>query len=73
MNEGNPTARRPRPWHLVYQAVSRGAAGLERGVEIGNLIADVVDTGASFGQEFSNRTVGLKRCQQLHLRLSQRE
>ena len=71
MHEGDPTARRPGTWLLVYQTISGFPAGLERGIEVGYLIADVVNTWAAFGQEFSNRTVGVARGKQLHFRFSQ--
>jgi hypothetical protein len=62
MHEGNPAAGGPCTWHLVYQTVSGGPTSLECRVEIGNPIADVVNAGASPGQEFPNRAVRLERC-----------
>ncbi len=70
MHEGNPAAGRSGTWDLVYQAVSGGPAGLQCRVEIGNPIADVVNAGASPGQEFSNGAVRLERGEQLHLRVT---
>lgn len=71
MHEGDPTARRPGTWYLVYQTISGSPAGLECGIEVGDLITDVVNTGAPLGQELSNWTVGVERGEQLHFRVSE--
>lgn len=71
MHEGDSPPSRPGPRHLVYQAISGCPAGLECSVEVGHLIADVVNAGAPPGQEFSNWTVGVERGKQLHLRVAQ--
>lgn len=71
MHEGDSPPSRPGPRHLVYQAISGCPAGLECSVEVGHLIADVVNAGAPPGQEFSNWTVGVERGKQFHLRVAQ--
>ena len=67
MNEGDPAAGSASPWYFVHQPIPGGPAALERGVEIGNPIADMVDARASAGQESPNRGVRLERREQLHL------
>ena len=71
MHEGDPVARRPGTWHLVYQTVSGCPARFECRVEIGNPVADVVDARASPGEEFPNGTVRMERREQLNLGIPQ--
>ena len=71
MHEGDPTAPRSGTWHLVYQTIPGPPARLECGIEVGYLIADVVNTRAPFGQELPNGTVGAEWGEQLHFRVSE--
>jgi len=66
MHEGNPAPSRPQAWDFVYQTVSRRAAGLECRIQIRHTITDVVNAGASLGQELPDGTVRTERRQQLH-------
>jgi thioredoxin 1 len=52
---------------LVNQAVTGRSAGLHRGIEIGDPVADVMNPRSALGEEFPNRAVSLDRSQQLHL------
>jgi hypothetical protein len=73
MHEGNSAPSRPQAWDFVYQTVSRRAAGLECRIEIWYPITDVVNAGASLGQEPPDGTIGAERRQQLHFGVAQRQ
>ena len=69
--ECNSAARRTLPRHLVHQAVSRFSAGLDRGIQVGYPIANVVNAGPAPGKKPRDWTVRLGRRQQLHLRVTE--
>jgi hypothetical protein len=66
MDEGYSSPSRTRTRHLVNQAIPRCPTRLNRRVQIGDTVADVMDAGAAFGQEFANRAVFVLGSHQLH-------
>jgi hypothetical protein len=66
MDEGYSPPSRTRTRHLVNQAIPRCPARLDCRVQIGDTVADVMDAGAAFGQEFANRAVLITGSHQLH-------
>ena len=60
-----PTCTRTRL--LIHELVAGAAAGIESFVQIGNPVADVVDAGPAFGQEFGDGTIGGAGLQKLDL------
>ncbi len=56
---------------LVDQTVAGGPAGSQRRVEIGHAVADMVDAGPSFREEFRDRSLGGEGRQQLYVRLTE--
>ena len=73
MNESDWLALGTRPWGLVYQADPFFAALIEHSFQIVYREADVVDSGAALGDEFSDRRVVFRRLQQLDQRLARFE
>ena len=65
MKKGNPTTPRTAAGCLVDEAVTRGAALLQGGLEIGNLIADMVNARTVAFQVPGDRRPGLPGGQQL--------
>lgn len=73
MDERNPPAAGASAWKFINQTVARRPAGRERPVQIGHAITDVMDAGASLGNESGDRTVGGSGFQQLDLRSTEVE
>jgi hypothetical protein len=67
VNEGNPAPAGTNPGHIVYQSVSRGPAGIQGGVEVGNPIANVVNSRSATGQKRADGAVGVEWFQELYL------
>src|SRR6267143_1649961 len=59
--------------HVVDEPVTRGPAALERSVEIGHPVADMVDSRAAPGEKLRHRTRGVAGLEQLDLRVAQGE
>ena len=59
--------------HLVHQTVARRAASLQRRIEVGNPVTNVVNPGPAPSQEPADRTVRVERREQLDLRVTERE
>ena len=73
MDEGNPAAAGALAGDLVHETVSRPAAPLECGVEVGHPVADMMDAGATPLEEPGNRAGGITRREQLDFRLAERK
>jgi hypothetical protein len=73
MDEGNPPSGGSRARGFIYQAVAPSTAGIERLVEIGHSVADVMNTGTSLREEFGDRTVRRSWGKQLYLGLAERQ
>ncbi len=67
MDEGDPAAAGSLPGHLVDQAVPGLPAPRQRGVEIGNPVAHVMDAGTPPLQKAGDRTLGVPRREELNL------
>jgi hypothetical protein len=63
---GGPTAG-----NLVDEAIAGVSARLNRGVEIGNPVADMMDARPPASQEFPDGTVRIGRSQQFYSRVSE--
>ena len=59
MDEGDAAAVGAGAGRLVHQAVAGGAAAAQGGVEVGHLVADVVDARAAPRQEPGDGAVGV--------------
>src|SRR5256885_9841607 len=57
----------------IDEPVARGATALERSVEIGHSVADVVNAGAAPGEELRYGTCGVPGLEQLDLHVAQSE
>ena len=73
MDECDTSARRSNARGLVNEPVPGGTAGSERGVEIRDAVADVVDPGPAPGEKSADRAVRCLRGQKLNIGLSERE
>jgi hypothetical protein len=73
MEKGNPASRRSGARNLVYQVIAGRATGLQRGIQVGDPVADMVDTGTAPGQESSNGSVGVLGSKELYLGLAERK
>ena len=73
MDEGNPAAAGSQAGNLVHEAVPGLPAALERGVEIGNTVAHVMDAGTAPLEESGNGTVGVPRSEELDFRFPEGE
>jgi hypothetical protein len=67
VDEGNPPASGSSPGNLVDQLIPGGPAALQGRVEVGNPIADVMNSGPPLFEESGHRAGGIPRGQQLHL------
>ena len=65
MDESNSALAGPAPGRLIDQPVSELPAGVQRGIEVGHTVADVVDAGAAPRQEAGDGTVGTDGFEQL--------
>lgn len=73
MDEGNAMAAGADAGHLVDQPEACGDASGQGAVEIGNPIADVVNTWAAARDEFRDGAVRALRLEQLHVRPAEGE
>lgn len=73
MHERNPTPAGPRPRRFIDQTIAFPPAALERTVEIGDAVADVVNSGAAPSEESGNGAVGVARREQLDLGFTEGE
>ncbi len=73
MQKDNPPSTGALSWGFVDQAVTGVASGGHRGVEVRHAIAEVMDAGASTGQEFRYGARRIARGEQLDLALSSGE
>lgn len=71
MHEGDPVSARSGARRVVDEPVAFGAAALERGIEVGDAVADVVDPGAAAAEELSDGTVRIARGEELHRRAAE--
>lgn len=67
MDEGDPASAGSGAWHLVDQAIARSPAGGERGIQIRDPIAQMVDAGTASLEEPGNGAVRRERREQLDL------
>src|SRR5215469_1188960 len=65
VEEGDRRAHRAVPGALVEQAHPAGTDRVERGVDVGHAVADVMNALAAPGEELSHRCVRAKRFEQL--------
>ena len=65
MQEGDAAATRATARRVVYQAVPGGATALERAVEIGDAVAEVMDSGAPPRQKLGDRALRIAGLEQL--------
>ena len=68
VHERDRGAARPRPGRLVDQLGALGPQVLERRLDVGDPVRDVVQARASRGERPSDRRLGAERAQQLHVR-----
>jgi len=73
MQKRNPLSFGSNPRYLVDQPHSCFATTRQSPVEVGNREADVMDSGASSGDELSNRRLSAFRFEQLDERLARGE
>jgi hypothetical protein len=73
VNKGDAPAAGSAARHLVDEAVARRPAPLERPVEIGHAIAEVVNPWAASGEELRHGALRVARFEQLDLNVAQRE
>ena len=71
MDEGDPAAAGSLTGNLVHQAIPRLPAPFERGIEIRNPVADVMNAGTAPLEEAGNGTLGVPRGEQLDLRFAE--
>src|SRR6059058_6281707 len=73
MQEGDAPAPGPAARVLIDEPVAGGPATLERLVEIGHAVADVMDPRAAPGEELRHGARGVAGLEQLDLHVAQRE
>lgn len=73
MQEGDAAAADAAPGRFVHEAVTGGAGTDERGIEIGDAVADVMDPGTAFGEEAGNWPVRVARLEQLDVDVAECE
>jgi thioredoxin 1 len=71
VNEGDPAPASTNSGHIVYQPVSGRSARFERGIQIGNPVADMMDSGSSAGQELGDGAVRVVRFEKLYLSVAE--
>ena len=71
MDKGDAAPARAGAGSLVHEAKPKLAATGQRQVEVGDAVADVVDAGPPFGQEFGDGAFGLLGGEQLHLHVAE--
>jgi hypothetical protein len=69
----DPPAPRPPARCLVHEAVSGGAATLERSIEIRNAVANVMDAWSAFRDELRDRSSRIPGFEQLDVGVSERD
>lgn len=67
MEERHAASTRTGTRLLIYELVAGATAGIEGFVQVGNPVADVMDTGAALGQEPGDGTIGGAGLQELDL------
>src|SRR5688500_13893308 len=65
MQERDTPSAGPEPRLLIDQAISRGLTAVERDVEIGDAVADVMDARPTLRQELGHGTCGIAGLEQL--------
>src|SRR6266404_3778138 len=65
MQKSDAPSAGPAPGRLVDQVVSRRAAALERGLQVRDAVADVMNARPAFCKEFRHGTRGIARLEQL--------
>jgi len=73
MQKRNPASGGSLSRGLVHQAIPGRAAGLERSIEVGNPVTDMVDAGSPLGEKLANRALRAQRRKQLDLGISEGE
>ena len=73
MDEGDPASAGTAARHLVDQAIARGPAGGEGGIQIRHPIAQVMDAGTATLEEPGDRAVRRERREQLDLGVAERQ
>jgi thioredoxin 1 len=73
MHKRNPAPGGSLSRDLVHQAIAGRAAGLERSIEVGNPVTDMMDAGPPPGEKFADRALRAERRKQLDLRVSEGE
>jgi len=65
MNKSDAAAAGSAPGRLIDQAVSRGLTALQRGTEVGNAVADVMNARTALRQKLGDWTRGVAGLEQL--------
>src|SRR2546422_872319 len=73
MEEGDAAACGAAARYLVHETVARRAAALQRQVEIGHAVADVVYARAAAREKLRHGAIGIAGLEQLDLNVAQRE
>ena len=73
MQKGNAAAAGAAARRFIDEAVAGGAGAGQRGIQIGDAVADVVDPRAALGQEPGDRAVRIARLEQLDVDVAERE
>jgi hypothetical protein len=73
VDKGDPPATGAEPRRFVDQPIPGGATSGESGIEIGDSVADVMDSWSPPGQKTGDWAFGGSRRQQFHFGLAERE
>src|SRR5882672_1433558 len=65
MQERDAPSAGSTPGLLIDQLIACRAAACQRGVEVGDAVADVVDAGPAFRKKLRHGTLGIARLEQL--------
>ena len=71
VQEGDALSMGPDPRYLIHQPVAVVASPLEGRIQVGDLVADVVDARAAALEEARDGTVGSGRFEQFHDRTAE--
>jgi hypothetical protein len=71
MQEGDAAAAGPAPGGFIDEAVPGGSAAGQRGVEVRDAVADVVDSGAPASEKLGNGTRRIDRFEQLDVHVAE--
>ena len=71
MHERDSATAGTAPRGGVDELIAGGPTAVERAVEVGDAVTDVMDPGAAPGEEFGNRRIGVTRLEQLDVDIAQ--